>query len=133
MNPVPHKVGIVVDPTFGLRLGDLARRFHVWVVDAGDNAPVIRQLWNGERANTPGDPLGSGVTAFTVNDAESAEATCARVAGDVDEHHGEFGHHPPWSEIEVFGTELSPALQVVFQSLGATVFVPTSEGFVCRR
>jgi hypothetical protein len=58
---------------------------------------------------------------------------CARIAGDVDEHHGEFGHDPPWREIEVFGADLNDRLQNVFEELGAITFEKTRDGFVCRR
>jgi hypothetical protein len=126
-------VGLVVDRNFGDRLAELARSFHVWVVESPANTPVIQRIWNNEPSASAGDQLGAGVTSFVANEKEFPEAICARIAGDLEEHHGEFAHDPPWSEIEVFGVKLSPVLQQAFEEIGATAFEPTPEGFICRR
>lgn len=120
----PHKVGIVVDPGFGDRVAELARVFHVWVVESRENTPIIQSVWKSGAV---------GVTSFAAFEGESHEAMCARIAGDVNEHHGAFSHDPPWSEIEVFGAKLTSTLRHVFEELGATACTPTQEGFVCRR
>lgn len=129
----PHKVGLVVDQGFGDRVAELARAFHVWVVDSRENTPVIQRVWKSGLVEAAVDPLAVGVTSFAALEGESPEAMCARIAGAVDEHHGEFAHDPPWTEIEVFGVKLTAALQDVFEELEATACTPTREGFVCRR
>ncbi|WP_147444930.1 hypothetical protein [Corallococcus sp. CA053C] len=128
-----HKVGIVVDQGFGDRLADLARVFHVWVVASGANTPVIQSVWKSALVDAAADPLAVGVTSFAAGEGESREETCARIAWDVDEHHNESAHDPPWSEIEVFGVKLTAALRDVFEQLGATACIPTQDGFICRR
>lgn len=128
-----HKVGLVVDRNFGDRIPQLARSFHVWVVESPSNTPVIQRFWETERAEPDADPLGPGITSFKASATESAQEMCARIAGDVDEHHGEFAHDPPWSEIAVYGVMLDRRLQEVFTELGVTEFAPTHEGFICRR
>ncbi|WP_147443901.1 hypothetical protein [Corallococcus sicarius] len=128
-----HKVGIVVDQNFGDRVADLARVFHVWVVESRDNTPGIQRVWEDGMVDAAADPLAVGVTSFAAVEGESPETMCARIAGDVDEHHNEFAHEPPWSEIEVFGGKLTATLRDIFEELGATACVPTEEGFVCRR
>ncbi|RKG88136.1 hypothetical protein D7W82_11470 [Corallococcus sp. CA049B] len=129
----PHKVGIVVDQGCGDRVAELARVFHVWVVKSRENTPVIQSVWKSGLVDEAVDPLSVGVTSFAAIEGESPEAMCARIAGTVDEHHGEFSHDPPWSEIEVFGVKLTPTLRHVFEELGATACTPTQQGFVCRR
>ncbi|MBN9682351.1 MULTISPECIES: hypothetical protein [unclassified Corallococcus] len=129
----PHKVGIVVDPGFGDRVAELARVFHVWVVESRENTPVIQGIWKSGLVEAAADPLAVGVTSFATFEGESLEEMCARIADDVNVHHGEFAHDPPWSEIEVFGGKLTSILRHVFEELGATAFTPTQEGFVCRR
>jgi hypothetical protein len=79
------------------------------------------------------DPLGPGITSFLAIEGESQEEMCSRLAGDVDEHHGEFSHDPPWSEILVFGVPLSERLRASFTELGASQFEITQDGFICRR
>lgn len=129
----PHKVGLVVDPGFGDRVAELARTFHVWVVESRENTPAIQRVWKSGLVEAAADPLAVGVTSFVALEGESPEAMCARIAGDVDVHHGEFSHDPPWTEIEVFGVKLTATLRHVFDELEATACTPTQKGFVCRR
>jgi hypothetical protein len=51
----------------------------------------------------------------------------------VEDHHGEFHHEPPWSEIDVFGVELTDELEKAFGDLGVTEFERVEGGFKCRR
>jgi hypothetical protein len=128
-----YKVGIVVDRLFGNRIVDVARSFHVWVVESLDNMSAIQQVWESNLSDSKSDPLGPGVTTFVASEEETPEAICARIVYDVEAHHGEFAHEPAWSEIEVFGVKLSPALKKVFEEIGATAFESTQDGFICCR
>lgn len=128
-----YRVGLVVDRNLGDQIPELARSFHVWAVESPINTAVIQRFWETERSEPDMDPLGPGITSFKASEAESAEEMCARIAGEVDEHHGEFAHDPPWSEIAVYGVTLSKRLREVFTQLGATAFAPTQKGFICRR
>ena len=58
---------------------------------------------------------------------------CVRLSGVLDEHHGELGHQPPWSEIEVFGANLTESVKQAFRALDANVFERTRDGFRCLR
>ena len=133
MSLFPRKVGLVVDRNFGHRIAPLARSFHVWIIESPGNTPFIKQFWDSEQQVAGCDPLTVGITPFAADDKESSEEACARIAGDVDEHHGEFAQDPPWSEIEVFGIKLNTTLREVFQAIGATTFESTQDGFICRR
>lgn len=133
MSSHSYKIGIVVDRNFGGRIPELARSFHIWVVESPDNIAVIHRFWKTERAEPGADPLGPGITSFRAGDLESPEEICARIAGEVDEHHGEFAHAPPWSEIEVYGVALSTRLQDIFTELGANECQPTQDGFMARK
>lgn len=129
----PYRVGLIVDRNFGDRISDLARAFHVWVIASPRNSPVIRAFWNGQSRGHDEDLLASGITSFDATDQESPEDSCVRMASELDEHHGEFSHDPPWSEIAVFGAKLSASVKNAFAEIGATSFESTSDGFVCRR
>lgn len=128
-----YKVGIVVDRNYANRIPELARAFHVWVVESPKNSAAIQQFWAGEKSDAFGDPLETGITSFKPREGESAQALCAGIAEYVDEHHNAYAHDPPWSEIEVYGADLDDQLREVFSDLGATSFEKTEEGFVCRR
>jgi hypothetical protein len=128
-----YKVGIVVDRNYGDRILELASSFHLWAVESPSNTPTIQRFWAIAHPEPDADPLGPGITSFKAPETESAEEMCARIAGDIDEHHGEFAHDPPWSEIAVYGVTLNGRLRDVFAELGATEFAPTQDGFICRR
>jgi hypothetical protein len=128
-----HKVGIVVDRNFGDRIQQLARLFHVWVVESPSNTPVIQKVWEAQSRVPDLDILGPGVTSFGASSGETAEDMCARIASEVQVHHGEFGHDPPWAEIEIHGVQLDDRLGEVFRALGTTEFEAFPEGFICRR
>jgi len=116
------KVAIVVDRAFGQRLSELSRLGPVWIVESPANSPVIQDLW--QRASTMNK---IDVTSFKDAPDLSAEAICADIIADVDEHHAR------WSEIEVVGVGLTPRLREAFEEIGASIFASTTGGFVCRR
>ena len=65
---------------------------------------------------------------------EAADRLCNRLVDEIDIHHGGTGAGQlPWSEIEVFGAPLTDALRSALEDIGGQTFVPTREGFVCRR
>jgi hypothetical protein len=125
-----RNVAVVVDRAFSDRLSELARLRHVWVVESPTNTAAIRDIWQGMSAESCPQ---SGVTSFEDDANQSAEELCADIVGVVDEHHGEFSSDPPWSEIDVFGVALTPALRTVFEGIGSSGFESTTDGFVCRR
>lgn len=134
VRPARHRVGIVVDPQFGERVLPLARQFHLWVAASDANTPAIRAAWAQEVASdVSDDALGDGVTSFETLAAESPEEACLGILETVDAHHCDSSHAPPWSEIEVFGSSLSPRLREAFEEFGAEEFLPTPSGFIARR
>lgn len=128
-----HRVAIVVDRDFGAALSALASQYHVWIVESPQNAPAIRAAWAAETLDASVDPLGPGVTAFEDSSHETAAESCRRIASEVDEHHGELAHEPPWSEIRVVGVPLDPELEAIFRGIGAVQFRRLPDGFVCYR
>lgn len=128
-----HKVAIVADRAFGDRLSDLAREKHVWIVESPMNSPSIEAVWAREPDNANADGSGPGVTSFTAADDETPEQMCLRLIDDIDAHHGESAHDPPWSEVQVAGAALTAALRTCFENIGARELIQTSDGFVCRR
>lgn len=128
-----HRVAIVLDPEFGAALSVLAGQYHVWVIESPTNMPVVHAVWAATTPDEDADTMGPGVTAFLALAGEAPEVACSRIALDVDDHHGEFGHDPAWSEIRVIGVSLVPDLEELFREVGATQVHATSDGFVCYR
>lgn len=114
----PHQVAIVVDPNFGIRLIELSRRVHVWACNSPQNREAVDQVW----ATTLVASIDHGITTFETLAGATPEESCEAVLESVELHHGEFSHHPPWSILEVFGAELSPALEASLRELGFVRF-----------
>lgn len=115
MMPAAHKVAIVVEPDFGDRLAELSRRLHVWVCDTPANRAAARSIWGDD----PIYDLESGVTTFEFAPEASRPEVVAAILGDIDLHHGEFSHDPPWSVIEIIGCSSTDSLAAAFAAFGA--------------
>ena len=134
MNAEMQRVYLVVDRSFGQRLTALAKVGHVWAVASAVNSPVIQAFWQDDRADKEAELMGPGITAFQeMYVGEPKERLCARLSEELDIHHGEGSGQARWDEIEVFGVPLTDELRTVFGDLGGQEFVPTPEGFICRR
>jgi hypothetical protein len=90
-------VAIVADPDFE-PLTALAKRVHVWLAATSANRARAEAYW---RAN-PQKSLEQGVTTFKVRATDSPEQMVLGVLGDVDLHHGEYSHTPPWDTLEIW-------------------------------
>lgn len=128
-----HLVAIVVDPHYGDALKALAGSHHVWVVRSLANDRATWSVWSVGVSGAEDDPMGPGATLFDAIPGESRESMCERIALEVQEHHGEFGHDPPWSEIRVIGVSVDPNLEELFRDIGAQSVVVSEDGFTCRR
>ncbi len=129
----PHKIGLVLDRSFGHKIETLAQAFHIWVIESPENTPYIQSFWKSQRQGLDVNSIATGITSFVAEAKESSKEVCVRVVGDVDEHHGDLTSIAPWSEFEVFGVKLNSKLQQIFKDIGGTVFEPTENGFICRR
>ncbi|HWW83709.1 MAG TPA: hypothetical protein VNZ26_08920 [Vicinamibacterales bacterium] len=120
-----YTVGIVVDAAFGDRLLDLALRMPVWIVDTPANRASAETYW---RTN-PGRSHTEGVTTFKCELSCAPEEWCAGVLSDIDLHHGQYSHVPPYSVVEVFGSSLTEKLRTAFNGYGFAVFSEHPDGF----
>ena len=128
-------MAIVVDPEFGDRLLKITNFQHVWVLDSTTNSRSVQTYWRFIKNTDSEDQrsLLAEITTFASSSNESLEEICATLATDVDDHHGEFASDVIWSEIEVFGTTISPLLKGKYSSIGALNFENTETGFRCYR
>jgi hypothetical protein len=129
MSAVPYKVFVVVDRHFGEKLSDLEQGVPVWIVDTPTNKPVVERFWK-ERPNE--DHL-TGITTF--NDAAllSAEDNLLSHLDTIELHHGVYSADPPYTVLEVFGTQLTDSAKNVLFEYGFDKFQITSTGFVTSR
>ena len=77
--------------------------------------------------------IDEGVTTFNVSDDAKPEIALLGIIGDIDLHHGQYSHDPPWTEIEVLG--LKPTEQIIekFKEYGALDVIETPKGFIAKK
>ena len=129
MATVPYKVYLVVDREFGEKLAELERSVPVWIVDTPANKPVAQRVWN-ER---PNEGHLTGVTTFNDLNTLSPEEMLLGHLDTIELHHGVYSADPPYTVLEVVGTELTDNAKRVLSEYGFDKFQITSTGFVTSR
>jgi hypothetical protein len=129
MSAVRYKVYVVVDRNFGSQLEKLERGVSVWIVESSDNKPVVQRLWKEFPAKSHLD----GITIFVDYPRMSAEEIFLEQLGNIDLHHGIHSADPPYTELEIFGTQLTPKLKAELGTLGFDDFQDSAAGFVATR
>jgi hypothetical protein len=129
MSPVPYKVFVVVDREFGERLSNLVQGVPVWIVDTQTNKPVVERLWK-ER---PDEGHLTGITTFNDLASLSPEDSFLSHLDTIELHHGVYSADPPYTILEVFGTQLTDNAKSVLSEYGFDRFQITSAGFVTSR
>jgi hypothetical protein len=125
---VGHRVAIVVGPGFAADVRRIAGGRHVWAL----RTPEYQRAADEERRSSPNHSLERGVTLFGA-DTASPEHEVISIFGAVQEHHGEYSHHPPLDEVEVLGAVPTPEMRAELSAFGFTEIVPSGPGFVASR
>ena len=120
-----HEVALVVDPAFGDKLVDLADRLHVWVIDTPANRTAAELARKGSREHS----LERGITTFRADAARPPEEIVVASFSDIELHHGEYSHDPPWSVLEVYGTAVTEAISAALEKFGFAVAEAHEDGF----
>jgi hypothetical protein len=129
MNTVPYKVFVVVDRQFGERLSDLEQGVPIWIVDTPTNKPVVERFWK-ER---PDEDHLTGITTFKDAASLSAEDKLLSLLDTIELHHGVYSADPPYTVLEVFGSQLTDNAKNVLSEYGFDKFQITSTGFASSR
>lgn len=113
-------VGLVIDPDFGERIGELAKTMPVWVLSSTVNDPAI------EAARLA---VGHGrITKLLALAVESIDDLLGRAMCAIDEHHGEDSGACAYRNLLVFGAVRSPP-QELASNLGFRSVTATADGF----
>jgi len=129
MDEKPYRVYVVVDPHYGERLRDLPMDEPIWVVDSIKNHPIIQALWSEHNQSN----YLEGITSFTVDTNGNPEDWFLTELSNIDLHHGEYSHVPPYTILEVIGIEWSDKIGKALREYGFDSYELTSEGFRTRR
>ena len=117
-------VAVVLDPTFGERLREVAARCPVWTVPSPDNRRVVEELWQ-ERKGAPEAPA---VTIWT-----AAPSGWLGILENIEVHHGEWSQIPPVNVLEVFGATPNDEIRRDLREYGYQVAEEREGGFTARR
>ena len=126
---VPCKVYVVVDREFGEKLSELEKGVPVWIVDTPTNKTVVQRFWD-ER---PDKRHLTGITAFKDLASLSTDEMLLGHLETIELHHGPLSADPPYTAIEVLGTELSAKAKDQLSEYGFPEFHITSTGFKASR
>jgi len=131
-NTTTHLVALILEPCFGERLRDLVRDYHCWVVESEQNQPVIREIWNSQIGSNE-DPMGPGISTFESVAEATPEEESIRMLDILEDHHGEYAHDPPWSELLICGVSGTEKLERALREFGFVRFQSDAGGRRCFR
>ena len=124
-----YVVTVVLDPDFGDKLRALPAGEPVWAVDTPANRAVGEAIWR-ER---PEESSKDGLTLFKVDPDESPSAWLVQVIPDINLHHGEYSHAPPYSVVAVIGVTATTTIRETFADYGLGTIVEHPGGFQASR
>ena len=103
-----RRVAIVFDREFGDRLGDLAMRMPVWIVESNTNRPAVAAAWN------------------RASEWPHISVTVFRPPGDLRLLLTQIGQP---QRVDVFGMRLKDEVREILTEAGFATLVETSDGF----
>jgi hypothetical protein len=114
----PYRVFVVVDREYGQRLTALTQEGPVWAVDTPANRAVAQHIWDAE----PNRSHLQGITIFKFPKDGSPEDILVNELDTIDLHHGTYSANPPYTELDVIGTAITPRLRTELGQFGSMTF-----------
>ena len=125
-----YRVALVLNQNFGeVPLSELSKRIHVWICGSPENKRATETVWAGQKEPS----IEFGVTTFNYDPKEAPEQIVIDRLADIDLHHGEYSHTPPWTALEVIGAKASQEVTEALSEYGAERIETTGAGFVAYR
>jgi hypothetical protein len=120
-----YRVFVVLDREYGSRLSSLAGNEPVWIVDTATNRAAAQEFWSSHPHRDHPD----GVTTFKVSDDCSPENAFINELETIDIHHGVYSANPPYTIVEVIGTQISNEIRNKLSQFGFNQLEITQQGF----
>ena len=117
------EVALVLDPQFGDRIDELARRMPVWILNDPANSQAVARA----RA------AGASITTFDRKPNESMQDLFLRTAYNIEEHHGTGAGSPSYDTLEVHGMPAASCPPRIQADLGFKTVTDAHWGFVARK
>ena len=125
----PYRIFVVLDRNYGHRLDELACHGPVWIVDTPANRNVAQQIWTA----APNRDHLEGVTTFKFPADSSSEDILINELDTIDLHHGTYSANPPYTIIEVIGSDISDKAKEALAEFGFDHIEATPQGFRATR
>jgi hypothetical protein len=122
-------VYLIVDADYGDRLRGLPANVPAWIADTPTNHPIIQNFWSAR----PAPAGGAGLTSFKVAPDKTPEDWLLGIMDALELHHGEYSQTPPYSELRVIGTSLTPRLRAEFDENGFARYEDSPDGFIAYK
>ncbi len=107
-------VALVVDPSFGAKLGTLEPGIPIWIVESDINCNYRLELRSSDRAAN----LCRSVTWFKSRHGEGSLALSLRMIPSLDDHYNEYSQRTPYSELHIYGLDSELGLTAALSDLG---------------
>ncbi|MEA2488969.1 MAG: hypothetical protein QOH21_761 [Acidobacteriota bacterium] len=123
--PVYHQtVMIVLDPTMGERLWEIAGRHPLWIVGSEVNRAAVKDFRD---PDTPGQV---DITVWSNEFDLVTEQDWQGILNTVDLHHGVYASDPPMNKLSIYGAAVTPPAIAVLREYGFEAVLPTASGFL---
>lgn len=126
---------VVLDPTYGERLEQVAELAPTWVVDTETNRATFERVWHNTTVSdhrTPG-----AVTSFKAENAQDRMVSLLEIMDQLEAHHGvvegNYLHFPQGFVLQIVGLALDDRGETALREYGFEEFKPTREGFEARK
>ncbi|HKT24310.1 MAG TPA: hypothetical protein VJR04_06885 [Terriglobales bacterium] len=120
-----YTVTVVLDRSYGDRLSELPSGQPVWIVDSNENSAEAKRIW----AERPDESHLTGITTFKSDEHRSAEEVLIGLLDTIDLHHGSYSADPPYTVINVIGTQVTDKIKAGLGEYGFNQFHATEAGF----
>ncbi|GMV92129.1 MAG: hypothetical protein KJ060_02805 [Candidatus Hydrogenedentes bacterium] len=121
-----YSVHVVLDDSYGERLRALPSGEPVWIIGSAVNRAACEALWKERRPESHLD----GYTAFNYDESATPEERFLSILGEVDLHHGEVSHDPPYSILRVVGARWTSEIEDALLEYGFRRQSEDANGFV---
>jgi hypothetical protein len=101
----------------------------VWIVDTPSNKAVAQRLWK----EHPNESHLTGITTFDDTQSSSPDELLIGELDSIDLHHGVHSADPPYTQLEVLGTQLTDTAKRALAAYGFAEFHENSTGFTAIR
>ncbi len=130
-----QKVSLIVKPGYESLINSIANKMHVWVIDIPEYIEELQKWYDETKLD---GTFTNGGSYFQSNPNLRPDQIAIDILETIDDHHGaswteETGEIEEWSEIEIYGTEITEELKQALFDYDITVIQQNKNGLNGKR